>query len=111
MTDLRVYTKGIHNLARRVEVDHKEWYLSSPKNTNPVEMLLPNMYVAILVLGSLGVEKVSIEDYMEESKRRSEAIDKKLEDAAEQQDRELEETLEKMKVEAEKDGIDLEEKN
>lgn len=86
----RVYTKAGFNIAKPVDVSKPFWViLGAGKST---ELVMDNMYDAIIVLRACGME-VSLEDYFEHNSKEAQLLEEK-EAALEEELKELEKGME-----------------
>lgn len=64
----RIYTKKGFNVARPVSVDQKGWIVLTSDGKKFENILLENMYNAIVVLRALGMD-ISVQDYFDHNKK------------------------------------------
>ena len=76
--EARVYTKAGFNIARPVDIDEKGWRILPPNKKEAIYVELKNMYNAIVILESIGIDGISLENYFEESIKKSAEIDEKI---------------------------------
>lgn len=72
----RIYTKDGFNVARPLDTNNKNWIILPP-NGQPVELLITNMYNAIVILFACGME-ITIKDYFEHNNQMAEEEDEEF---------------------------------